>query len=119
VTDAPTTPRRAMSRMRRLRIFEAGKGICYLCDHCIHVGEKWDVEHIVPLALGGADDVTNMAPAHKACHAPKTAADFGRIAKAKRMKARHIGIRKRSSFPKPPPGMRFNWKQRRYVREAT
>jgi len=62
------------------------------------VGQKWDVEHIRPLALAGADDDANMAPAHAKCHATKTADDVSRIAKAKRQKAQHLGIRKPSQW---------------------
>lgn len=110
------TKRASLSPMRKLRLFEAAGGVCHLCEQKIY--GKWDVEHIIPLALGGADDETNMAPAHKACHAPKTAQDVADIARAKRRKARHIGIKKPSRFPKPPPGMKFDWRSRRYVKEA-
>lgn len=109
------TKRASLSPMKRLRIFEAANGVCYLCKQRIKAGEKWDVEHLIPLALGGADGGWNMKPAHKACHAPKTAADVADIARAKRRKARHIGIKKRSSFPKPPDGSRWDWKLGRRV----
>jgi 5-methylcytosine-specific restriction protein A len=94
------TTRRPLSPMRKLALFEAALGRCHICDMPIKgVSEPWDVEHKIPLALGGLDDAANMAPAHRACHAPKTAEDVGRIAKAKRMKARHLGIKKRG-WPK-------------------
>lgn len=104
MTDVSTTPRRAMSPMRKLRVFEAARGLCHLCQTRIQVGEKWDVEHVRPLALGGADDDANMAPAHAKCHAVKTAGDVTAIARAKRRKAKMLGIKKPSTFPKPPPG---------------
>lgn len=31
MTDVATTPRRSMSKMRRLRIWEAHNGVCVLC----------------------------------------------------------------------------------------
>lgn len=93
------TERRSLSTMKRLAIFERAKGVCYLCEQRIQVGQPWDVEHRIPLALGGADDESNMLPAHRACHAPKTAEDLGRVAKAKRQRAKHLGIKKRSTFP--------------------
>lgn len=73
------TTRRPLSPMRKLALFEKAGGVCHLCGLKIN-GKGWDVEHVIPLALGGADDETNMRPAHKECHAPKTAEDFGRIA---------------------------------------
>lgn len=84
------TPRRSMSPRRRLRIWEAHKGRCHICDQPIQTGEPWDVEHIRPLALGGEDTDANCAPAHRKCHRGK--GDATRIAKAKRSKARHIGV---------------------------
>lgn len=104
MTDVGTTPRRGMSALQRLKIFERAKGICHLCEQRIQAGQKWDADHIIPLALGGSDGESYMAPAHKACHAQKTAVDLGQIAKAKRIKARHIGAHKPSGFRKPPPG---------------
>lgn len=98
------TTRRSLSPLQRLKVFEAAKGVCHLCELRIQVGQPWDVEHMRPLALDGADDADNMRPAHKDCHATKTKADAASWSKAKRMKARHIGIKKPSRFPKPPPG---------------
>lgn len=112
------TERRSLSPMRRLTVFEKAGGICHLCDRRIQAGEKWEVEHVRPLALLGADDETNMAPAHVACHATKTADQSGDIARAKRRAAKHNGIRKRPAFQKPP-GYRWDWRQQRLVREET
>lgn len=105
--------RKSLSPLQRLKVFEAASGRCHICGARIQLNQPWDVEHVIPLALMGADDPSNMSPAHKACHAAKTAIDFASIAKAKRMKARHLGIRKAPSFQKPP-GMKFNWQRGRY-----
>ncbi len=114
MTDVPATPRRGMSSMRRLKVFEVAGGICHLCSQRIQAGQKWDVEHKRALALGGADDESNMVPAHKVCHAIKTRADNASWTKAKRVKAKHVGIKKPPSFRRPP-GARFDWKRGRYV----
>lgn len=90
--------RQTLSPLRRLAIFEAANGICYLCCNKISAGEKWEIDHIRALALHGVDATENMAPAHKDCHAPKTKADVADIARAKRRKAKHIGIKKRSQW---------------------
>ena len=112
------TERRSLSPMKRLAVFERGSGLCHICKTRITTGQKWDVEHIVPLALGGPDNEHNMVPAHKHCHATKTATDVADIARAKRRKAKHLGIKQRSSFPKPPPGYRYDWKRRTHVKET-
>ena len=36
------------------------------------------LDHIVPLAEGGADDETNLAPIHSTCHVEETAAEARR-----------------------------------------
>ena len=88
----PTLP------LRKLALFEREGGVCHICSVKIQVGQPWDVEHVIPFALGGADDESNMQPAHKICHAPKTVDDVRRIAKAKRMAAKHVGIKKQSKW---------------------
>lgn len=115
MTDVPTTPRKAMSPTRRLRIWEDGKGICILCGLKIDgVRAPWIVEHKRALGLGGEDTDENCGPAHEICRRQKDKQDVADIARAKRRKARHLGIKKRSTFPKPPPGYEYVWATRRY-----
>lgn len=70
---------------------------CHLCSLPIDPArEKWDAEHVIPFANGG----TEIRPAHTACHKPKTARDASEIAKGKRIRDYHFGIKRRgSSFP--------------------
>lgn len=83
---------RRMSTSRRKRIFDAAQGVCHLCGLRIDgAREAWDVEHVVPYALTRDDTDANLRPAHKSCHATKTRADLGQIAKAKRVAAKHSG----------------------------
>ena len=90
--------RKRFSVADKVAIFIRHKECCHICGGSV-VGKAWEVEHIIPLALGGADDESNWAPAHKACHAPKTVQDVADIARAKRRKARHLGIKKPTSRP--------------------
>lgn len=94
MTDVPTTPRKPMPPMRRLRIFEAHGGICILCDLKIKVGDIWTIEHKRALVLGGEDTDANCAPAHEACRRDKDKADLADGARAKRRKAKLYGIKK-------------------------
>jgi 5-methylcytosine-specific restriction protein A len=118
--DVGTTSRKAMTPTRRLRIFEAHAGLCVICGGRIDgVREKWIVEHVRALGLGGADDDANCGPAHDACANVKTQRDdIPAIAKAKRRKMKALGIKKPSTFPKPAPGTRYDWGQGRYVKDA-
>jgi hypothetical protein len=109
MTDVGTTKRKAMTNTRRLRIFESTQGVCVLCDRPIDgVREKWTVEHIRALGLGGIDDDKNCGPAHEDCRRGKDRTDVVSIAKAKRQKARHVGIKqpvgsiKGKPFPQSP-----------------
>jgi hypothetical protein len=97
--DVGTSKRLAMSQGRILRIWEASKGICCLCDRPIQgTKDTWYVEHIRALELGGKDTDENCAPAHYACKPAKDANDHSRAAEAKREKAAALGIAKRSTI---------------------
>lgn len=80
---APTA-RRSLSKAKRTKIFLLHNGRCHICSQQIRDGEKWDVSHVIPLNLGGADDDSNMRPAHKRCHVEQTAKDKADIAERNR-----------------------------------
>ena len=92
------TSRKPLSPMRKLALFEREGGVCHICSLKIRVGELWDVEHVIPLALLGEDTEANMKPAHKDCHSSKTRVDNAMWSKAKRVAAKHVGIRKQSKW---------------------
>jgi 5-methylcytosine-specific restriction enzyme A len=106
------TRRKTWTAKRKLAVFEAHGGVCHLCGGKIDgTREAWDLEHLIPLALDGADDETNTAPAHTACHKAKTAEDAGRIAKANRVRAKHNGAKK-STFNRLPGSKGSRFKKR-------
>jgi hypothetical protein len=97
--DIGTTKRKAMPQMRILRIWEASAGVCVLCNRPIDgTKQRWFVEHIRALELGGKDTDDNCAPAHYECKPAKDANDHSRAAEAKREKAAALGIPKRSTI---------------------
>jgi hypothetical protein len=54
--------------------------------------------------MGGTNELDNRGPAHKACADAKTHGkdgDLARIAKAKRVKMRHISVKTRRGPPIP------------------
>src|SRR5215470_11881172 len=93
--------RKHLSSTRRAKIFLNLGGACYLCNGKIGLGEGWDIEHEIPLALGGADDESNWRLAHRKCHKGKTRNDQADIGKARRRERKHIGIRKAQCRPLP------------------
>jgi 5-methylcytosine-specific restriction endonuclease McrA len=92
ITDVGTTVRQKLTPHQKLKVWERTGGRCVLCDRLIDgVRERWIVEHIRALELGGADHLDNLAPAHDVCATEKTRDDHRRAARAKRQKIRHIG----------------------------
>ena len=95
-TDVGSTKRKPLTPTQRLKLFEAHKGLCGLCGGKIEAGATWVDEHIIPLGLGGTNDLSNRVPVHVICANSKTHGsngDLAKIAKAKRVKMRHLGIR--------------------------
>lgn len=91
--------RRPMSTTRRLQIWERHKGVCVLCEIKIDgVREKWIIEHVIALGLGGADNDGNCGPAHETCRRAKDKVDVPAIAKVKRIRAKHLGAKKPSAW---------------------
>jgi 5-methylcytosine-specific restriction protein A len=96
----------------RLNLFLKRKGMCTACRRKIEAGKAWDIDHILPLALGGTNEPNNLQILCRPCHRAKTIqSDVPRIAKTKRLKARHLGARAPSI--RPIPGSRRSpWKRK-------
>lgn len=105
-----TKTRRPLSTRERLMIFTRAEGICHICgDRIDGTRELWDVEHVIPLEMGGdeAKGSENLLPAHRQCHRTKTIVDSWQLAKAKRREAKHVGAHKPRS-----PLRNEKWKKR-------
>jgi 5-methylcytosine-specific restriction endonuclease McrA len=87
--------------MARINLFIQRHGKCAHCETKIMPGKRWDVDHIIPIALGGSNKETNLQILCWSCHITKTAyEDIPRIAKTKRQMIAHAGA-KRSRRPLP------------------
>lgn len=76
---APPTPRlrgRKAVAVRRRRMARSD-GLCEWCTERGYTVFATVVDHIVPLALGGADEDRNTRNLCDACHAEATADQFG------------------------------------------
>jgi 5-methylcytosine-specific restriction protein A len=95
--NAPVIPekRKPLTRKQRVDAHDLHGGICCVCQEPIAPGEPFIDEHIIPLALGGSNDNSNRGMAHIPCAKIKTRRDQNMIAKAIRMRAKHLGIKKR------------------------
>lgn len=46
-------------------------GACYICGQGQDALDPWEVEHVKPKALGGSDELDNLALAHRSCNRAK------------------------------------------------
>jgi 5-methylcytosine-specific restriction endonuclease McrA len=82
----------------KAQAFERAKGRCEKCTAKLCVG-KFAYDHVIPDALGGEPILSNCEVLCSACHSTKTRrGDVPAIAKVKRIKARHLGIRRSGSL---------------------
>ncbi len=118
MTDVSTMPRKKLSPTARLKLFEKHKGICFVCSQ--KITGKFVVEHIRPLALGGSNEDSNLAPVHLLCSDHKTfgkEGDLARAARAKRQKMAALSIGKDS--PKiPSRGFQKAERPKRFIKTS-
>ena len=104
------TPDSAVPAHVRIRIFERTSGLCHITKRKIRAGEKWQLDHIIPLADGGEHRESNLAPALDWAHREKTSAENKARAKTRAIKAKHFGMVK-SKNPLPG-GKQSKWKRK-------
>ena len=93
------SPNSAIPPRVRLRAFERADGHCQLCTRKIVAGERWIADHIVALINGGENRETNLQVICDWCDRKvKTPADVAEKARTARIRAKHLGIKKRSTF---------------------
>lgn len=94
----------------RKAAFERANKHCERCSAFLYAG-KFAYDHILPDGLGGEPTLENCAVLCSACHDKKTATqDVPAIAKADRIRSKHIDARPRSSRPLPG-GRNSPWKK--------
>lgn len=94
----PATPRASMTPRMRQEAYDDADGMCAWCGTKIAPGEAYDVDHNIPLWMGGAENRANRRPLHatpaKPCHKAKTRKDAADRAKVKRIHEREEGSRR-------------------------
>lgn len=83
------TPRKAMTKARRARAIERFDGKC--ASPGCSVTDSLEIDHTIPLELGGADEDHNLRPLCTYHHKLKTKLDVMMIAKARRLRKREAG----------------------------
>jgi 5-methylcytosine-specific restriction endonuclease McrA len=59
-----------LTDVNRWELLEAAEHTCYLCGHFLSVHDM-TLDHVVPLARGGAHTPENLRPAHRSCNSRK------------------------------------------------
>jgi 5-methylcytosine-specific restriction protein A len=59
-------------RIKRLVLARDGH-VCGICGREIQANESLDIDHIVPVARGGGDELDNLQPSHASCNRSKGA----------------------------------------------
>lgn len=102
---------------------EKGLVVCEGCNQVL-AHKRYEIDHVIAEALV----VDKSKPLTAAdgqllgycCHRGengKTNQDVKAIAKSKRREAKHFGFAKKAStFPKLPPGYRYDWRTRRPIK---
>lgn len=103
--------RKRRSSGQREAICKSRNWTCHLCDGPIDpVRQSYQLDHIKPLWAGGEDTDDNLGPAHNKCHLQKSVGDTPIIAKANRMRAKHLGTKRKG---RPMWGSRLSpWKKK-------
>ena len=105
--------RQRLSTKTRLSLFLNHQGTCQSCQSKIHPGQRWELDHIIPLALGGEDKTENLQLLCRICHAYKTKIqDLSIIAKVKRQQIKHLGAKKQQLTHTLPCGKASPWKKK-------
>lgn len=93
------TKRKQFTAKQRLKVFMEHAGKCCICGGTINgTHEAWILEHIVPLADGGTNELDNMAPSHETCAKGKTSAEAGTRKRHRRAAQAHFGAKRRTGF---------------------
>lgn len=92
--------RKHRSAKVRDRIWRRFDKTCQLCFR--PTDERgFDLDHHIPLAIGGEDTEDNLRPLCIPCHRLKTRGDQGTIAKTRRQANGHVGAKAPSRHPIP------------------
>ena len=95
-TDDTPAPERV-----RLRVFTRENGKCHRCGRKIGPADKWTLEHVIALILGGKNAESNLACTCEWCLPVKNAEDQAAKSKLAKIAKRNTGIKGKSKFFRP------------------
>lgn len=92
------TRREFSKAVRVAAVKRAMKGGNVYCEACGALAKRFEVDHVRADGLLGSNDLDNARVLCGPCHQSKTRDDVARIAKAKRVEARSLGVRKKPTL---------------------
>ncbi|EHK56846.1 HNH endonuclease [Allomesorhizobium alhagi] len=101
-----STPDSVPPQWVRDRVFSRAGKRCHITGRKIRPGEKWQLEHVKPLSLGGENRERNLAPALTAPHRQKSASEADHRARADRRRRKQDG-----TWPRPVGNARLQSRQ--------
>ena len=66
-------------RQLTAKLLERQSGVCFICEDAIDLALQADdveIDHIIPIAVGGKDEENNFALAHEMCNRRKSSSDL-------------------------------------------
>ena len=72
-----------LMKNEKAKLLAIQKGQCLRCGLYFQDGDTLEIDHSIPLALGGRNDISNKWVYHRHCHDEKTAEDMARIARCR------------------------------------
>ena len=75
-------------------------GVVY-CEECNEIAKKWQIDHEIADSHGGKPVLDNAKLLCEPCYNVKNPRDTTIAAKLKRIEAKHLGIKKKSTFRRP------------------
>ncbi|WP_425342730.1 HNH endonuclease [Piscinibacter koreensis] len=72
VAPIQPSPRAKPVSRRRREIFQKCAGCCHYCARPLELAGSWHIEHMLPRALGGADEISNLVAACIPCNLSKS-----------------------------------------------
>lgn len=97
----------------RLRIAERQNDCCAFCTRTFSPKVPVEIDHKVPLILGGENRESNLQAVCSVCHKGKTAVEVKIKSKIAKARQDRLGI-KTKKHNWNPRNARFNWKTGRY-----
>jgi len=121
----PPEERKRLTKKQWTELFIEQDGRCARCGQRLVIKganevEIWD-EHLLSLAMGGSNALSNRQLWCKICSRVKTDQEAPVRAKSNRVRAKHIGVakaHKKSTWRGKSDGFRFDWRLGRYVKEG-